>query len=129
MSEPVPRFPNGDRKYPSHIELEKQGWIRGDYLDRPCNSTVVNRASGGDERQLGQEGGRFSINAPLKSTQKRASRRAGHVEYNCETNSLLRFPQVIHFAGDVGFAFPPFKLQIRVRFPVALPFSPTADSF
>jgi hypothetical protein len=36
MTEPVPRFPNGDRKYPSHIELEEQGWIRGDYPDRPC---------------------------------------------------------------------------------------------
>ena len=36
VTEPVPRFPNGDRKYPSHVELEKQGWVRGDYSDRPC---------------------------------------------------------------------------------------------
>jgi hypothetical protein len=34
--EAIHRFPTGDRKYPSQIELEKQGWIRGDYRDRPC---------------------------------------------------------------------------------------------
>lgn len=37
MSEPsVLRFPNGDRKYPSHVELEKQGWIRGEYPNKNC---------------------------------------------------------------------------------------------
>ena len=37
MSEPrVLRFSNGDRKYPAHVELEKQGWIRGDYPNRRC---------------------------------------------------------------------------------------------
>jgi hypothetical protein len=38
MTEEVQRFPNGDRKYLSHIELEKQGWRRGDYRDRPCKN-------------------------------------------------------------------------------------------
>jgi hypothetical protein len=32
----VLRFPNGDKKHASHVELEKQGWIRGDYRNRPC---------------------------------------------------------------------------------------------
>jgi hypothetical protein len=36
MSDDVPRFPNGDRKFPSHIELERQGWVRGDYPARLC---------------------------------------------------------------------------------------------
>lgn len=36
-SEVVPRFPNGDRKYPSHIELEHLCWNRGDHKDRPCS--------------------------------------------------------------------------------------------
>ena len=30
MAESVPRFSNGDRKYPSHFEFEKRGWIRGE---------------------------------------------------------------------------------------------------
>ena len=37
MDEPsVLRFPNGDRKYPSHVELEKQGWTRGEYPNKNC---------------------------------------------------------------------------------------------
>ena len=40
-SAPLPRFPNGARKYPSHVELESQGWIRGDHPDRPCRNCGV----------------------------------------------------------------------------------------
>lgn len=36
MDEPFQRFPNGDRKFTSHIELEKQGWHRGDHPNRKC---------------------------------------------------------------------------------------------
>lgn len=36
MSEPVVRYPNGDRKYPSHFELEKLGWLRGDPAHKRC---------------------------------------------------------------------------------------------
>jgi hypothetical protein len=31
MADDLPRWPNGDRKYESHFELEKQGLERGDY--------------------------------------------------------------------------------------------------
>lgn len=37
VSELIARFPNGDRKYPSHIELEVKGWIRGEHPNRACN--------------------------------------------------------------------------------------------
>lgn len=36
MTDSVPRFPDGARKYPSHFELEEKGWIRGDPAEKLC---------------------------------------------------------------------------------------------
>jgi hypothetical protein len=34
----APRWPQGDKKGPSHFELEKQGWHRGDPTTKVCRN-------------------------------------------------------------------------------------------
>jgi hypothetical protein len=38
MTDDVIRWPQGDQKYPSHIQLSEQGWIRGDPTTKVCHT-------------------------------------------------------------------------------------------
>jgi hypothetical protein len=63
----VLRFPNGDKKYPSHVELEKQGWIRGDYPNRNCDR-CGHICEWWGVRQLDRAAGRYLIGTAQQST-------------------------------------------------------------
>jgi hypothetical protein len=36
MAEDTPRWPQGDKMYPSQIQLKEQGWVRGDPPTKVC---------------------------------------------------------------------------------------------